>query len=176
MAAFAKAESMICTSSRSPAGRPIQVRISKGPVSRFGYYHQISSPSVPASLRTAISTMAAGAIVFRERGLMKSIHLLVPLALLSIAVSPSFAQHGKLLVAQKGDHSLAIVDPVAGSVVASVAENGVTGHEVAGSPDGRFAVVPIYGNSGVGSPGTDGNNIVVIDLAAHKIVANIQFD
>jgi DNA-binding beta-propeller fold protein YncE len=107
---------------------------------------------------------------------MKSIHLLFPLALLSIAVSPSLAQHGKLLVAQKGDHSLAIVDPVAGSVVASVAENGVTGHEVAGSPDGRFAVVPIYGNSGVGSPGTDGNNIVVIDLASHQIAHNITFD
>jgi DNA-binding beta-propeller fold protein YncE len=86
------------------------------------------------------------------------------------------AQHGKLLVAQKGDHSLAIVDPVAGKVEASVAENGVTGHEVAASPDGRFAIVPIYGNSGVGKPGTDGSNIVVIDLAAHKIVANIEFD
>jgi YVTN family beta-propeller protein len=111
---------------------------------------------------------------------MRSIRLILPpiltFALLSVAASSAPAQHGSLLVAQKGDHSLAIVDPVAGSVVASVAENGVTGHEVAGSPDGRYAVVPIYGNSGVGRPGTDGNNIVVIDLAAHKIVANIQFD
>jgi DNA-binding beta-propeller fold protein YncE len=81
-----------------------------------------------------------------------------------------------LLVAQKGERSLAIVDPAAGAVVASVEENGVTGHEVAGSPDGKLAVVPIYGNSGVGAPGTDGNNIVVIDLASHKIVNNIQFD
>jgi DNA-binding beta-propeller fold protein YncE len=103
-------------------------------------------------------------------------HPLLPLVLLSVAVSPSLAQHGKLLVAQKGDHSLAIVDPVAGSVIASVAENGVTGHEVAGSPDGRFAVVPVYGNSGVGRPGTDGKNIVVIDLADHKIANNIEFD
>ena len=107
---------------------------------------------------------------------MRSIRLILPLALLPATVFPSLAQSGKLLVAQKGDSSLAIVDPVAGSVVASVVENGVTGHEVAGSPDGRFAVVPIYGNSGVGRPGTDGNNIVIIDLAAHKIVANIGFD
>src|SRR3974390_2450422 len=104
---------------------------------------------------------------------MRSIRLILFLALLLTAVSSSMAQHGSLLVAQKGDHSLAIVDPVAGSVVTSVAENGVTGHEVAGSPDGRFAVVPIYGNSGVGRPGTDGNNIVIIDLAAHSIAANI---
>lgn len=88
----------------------------------------------------------------------------------------SLAQHDRLLVAQKGDRSLAIVDPVSGQVIASVAENGVTGHEVAGSPDGRFAVVPIYGNSGVGKPGTDGRNIVIIDIAAHKIVADIEFD
>jgi YVTN family beta-propeller protein len=107
---------------------------------------------------------------------MRSIRLLLPLLLLLAAVSSGMAQHGSLLIAQKGDNSLAIVDPVAGSVVTSVAENGVTGHEVAGSPDGRFAIVPIYGNSGVGRPGTDGKNIVVIDLAAHKIVASIDFD
>jgi YVTN family beta-propeller protein len=106
---------------------------------------------------------------------VRSFQLLFPLALL-LAASSGNAQHSKLLVAQKGDHSLAIVDPVAGKVVASVAENGVTGHEVAGSPDGRFAVVPIYGNSGVGRPGTDGNNIVVIDLSTQKIVADIAFD
>jgi DNA-binding beta-propeller fold protein YncE len=81
-----------------------------------------------------------------------------------------------LLVAQKGDRSLAIVDPVAGAVIASVAEGGTTGHEVAGSPDGKLAIVPIYGNSGVGSPGTDGKNVVVIDVASHKIAGNIEFD
>ena len=52
----------------------------------------------------------------------------------------------------------------------------MTGHEVAGSADGRLAFVPIYGNSGVGKPGTDGKNIVVIDVAAHKVVGDIEFD
>ncbi len=106
--------------------------------------------------------------------------MLFSLVLLSAAVPAGLAQlhaqAGRLLVAQKGDTSMAIVDPVAGTVIASVEEGGVTGHEVAGSPDGRFAVVPIYGNSGVGKPGTDGKNIVVIDLATKKIVSNIEFD
>jgi YVTN family beta-propeller protein len=96
---------------------------------------------------------------------LRSIQFLLPLVALSAIVPVSFAQHG-----------LAIVDPAAGAVLASVDENGVTGHEVAGSPDGKLAVVPIYGNSGVGAPGTDGQNIVVIDIASQKIVGNIQFD
>src|SRR5579871_3148951 len=87
----------------------------------------------------------------------------------------SYAQHGLLLVAQKGDKSLAIVDPGAGKVLASVPEGGTTGHEVTASPDGRLAYVPIYGNSGVGKPGTDGTNMVVIDLASHKVVGNLDF-
>lgn len=99
------------------------------------------------------------------------------LALLSCAVAPlaAQAQHAELLVAQKGERALAIVDPATGNLIADVAENGVTGHEVAASPDGRFAVVPIYGSSGVGKPGTDGSNILFIDLATHKIVGNLQF-
>jgi YVTN family beta-propeller protein len=88
----------------------------------------------------------------------------------------SQAQESRLLVAQKGDRSLAIVDPVAGKVLGSVAEGGVTGHEVIASPDGRMAYVPIYGNSGVGKPGTDGTKIVAIDIASQKIVGEINFD
>ena len=106
--------------------------------------------------------------------------MLLPVVLLSavlpVGLARLHAQKGRLLVAQKGDTSLAIVDPAAGAVIASVEEGGVTGHEVAGSPDGKFAIVPIYGNSGVGKPGTDGKNIVVIDIASKKIVGNIEFD
>jgi YVTN family beta-propeller protein len=93
-----------------------------------------------------------------------------------MALSSAVAQNAKLLVAQKGERAVAIVDAAAGTVTASVPENGITGHEVAGSPDGKLAFVPIYGNSGVGKPGTDGRNIVVVDLATHKIVGNIEFD
>jgi len=97
-------------------------------------------------------------------------------AVFTLTAGAACAQQARLVVDQKGDRSLAIVDPVAGMVIADVAENGTTGHEVAGSPDGRLAFVPIYGNSGVGKPGTDGNNIVVVDMATHKIVGNIAFD
>jgi len=85
------------------------------------------------------------------------------------------ATSGLLLVANKGHNSLGIIDPVAGRQIAEIAEGGVTGHEIATSPDGRFAYVPIYGNSGVGMPGTDGSNMVVIDLAARKITGNVDF-
>ena len=53
------------------------------------------------------------------------------------------AARGLLLVANKGDHTLGIIDPEAGRQIAAVPESGVTGHEVAASPDGKFAYVPI---------------------------------
>jgi YVTN family beta-propeller protein len=89
--------------------------------------------------------------------------------------APLMAQQSRLLVAQKGEDSLGIVDPVAGKLIASVAEGGTTGHEVIASPDGRLAYVPIYGNSGVGKPGTNGRNLIVIDIATGKIVGNVDF-
>jgi YVTN family beta-propeller protein len=99
---------------------------------------------------------------------------------LFVLLSPSFAltvcaQQGQLLVAEKGNQSLAIVDPEAGKVLASVPEGGTTGHEVTASPDGKLAYVPIYGNSGVGKPGTDGNTMVVIDVASHKVASIMNF-
>ena len=101
--------------------------------------------------------------------------LAVSLVLFSLTVSAGFAQQDRLLVTQKGTRSLAIVDPVAGTVIASVQEGGITGHEVVASADGRLAYVPIYGSSGVGMPGTDGQNLVVIDIAAQKVVASVDF-
>ena len=71
------------------------------------------------------------------------------------AAPDSTPSRGLLLVANKGDHTLGIIDPVEGKEIATVDEGGITGHEVAASPDGRRAFVPIYGNSGVGAPGTD---------------------
>ena len=96
--------------------------------------------------------------------------------LAALLALPVAAQPSRLLVAQKGDASLGILDPVTGKMVAAVAEGGYTGHEVIASPDGRFAYVPIYGSSGVGLPGTDGRKIVVIDLAAHKLAGSVEFD
>ncbi len=87
-------------------------------------------------------------------------------------LSPS---RGWLLVANKGNHTVSIVDPEQGQQIATVTESGVTAHELAASPDGRFAFAPIYGDSGVGQPGSDGHTLDVIDIAARRIAATIDF-
>ncbi len=81
----------------------------------------------------------------------------------------------RLLVDNKGDRTMSIIDPVSNQQIAAIPENGVTGHEVVASPDGRRAFVPIYGNSGVGKPGTDGRLIRVIDLEKLAIVGTVDF-
>ncbi len=103
-------------------------------------------------------------------------------SLLCVAACFAYAQgrgektaHPMLLVANQGDHDLSLIDPSAGKQVATVPVDGVTGHEVAASPDGMTAYVPIYGDSGVGRPGTDGSKISVIDLASRKVVNTINF-
>jgi DNA-binding beta-propeller fold protein YncE len=97
---------------------------------------------------------------------------------MTIATIPEYAQHGAgplLLVANQADHTLSLIDPAAGKEIAAVPVGGVTGHEVAASPDGKLAFVPIYGDSGVGKPGTDGSSMAVIDLTARKVVATVDF-
>lgn len=97
-------------------------------------------------------------------------------ALIAWSESPSRAtEQGLLLVANKGDNSVGIIDPVAGKQIAEIPEGGVTGHELTTSRDGKLAYVPIYGNSGVGQPGTDGSNMVVIDIAERKVVGSLDF-
>lgn len=81
---------------------------------------------------------------------------------------------GLLLVVNKAESTVGIVDPDAGKQIAVIPVRGVTGHEVAASPDGRTAWVPIYGDSGVDLPGTDGRTISVIDLASRKVTATID--
>ena len=101
--------------------------------------------------------------------------LMTMLSVSDVKTSHEPKAHGLLLVVNKGEQSLGIVDPTSGRQIATVPEGGITGHEVVASPDGRLAYVPIYGNSGVGRPGTDGQNMVVIDLAARKVVGNVDF-
>ena len=88
------------------------------------------------------------------------------------AASPS---NGWLLVANQGDRDLSIVDLFGCQAGLDGSEGGITGHEVIASPDGKSAYVPIYGSSGVGKPGTDGHDMVVIDLASRKVVHTVDF-
>src|ERR1700744_2506985 len=87
------------------------------------------------------------------------------------------ARAQSLLVVNQGDTSLSIVDPASAKQVAVIGEGTPTmhGHEVAASPDGRTAYVPIYGNVGVGKPGLDGREMLIIDVPSRKIVARIDF-
>ena len=99
---------------------------------------------------------------------------------MGVVATGSYAQSGgRLLVVEKTSQSLGIVDPASGKQIALVSEGKLpgkdTGHEVAASSDGKFAYVPIYGDSGVGKPGTNGQEMVVIDVAAQKLVGRVDF-
>jgi DNA-binding beta-propeller fold protein YncE len=82
---------------------------------------------------------------------------------------------GLLLAANQGEASLSIFDPHTGKELAKVPVGNITGHEVAASADGKVAYVPIYGNSSVGEAGSDGQELVAIDLAAGKIINRLDF-
>lgn len=82
---------------------------------------------------------------------------------------------GMLLVVNQGDHTLSVFDAASGRRLRTIDVGGITGHEVAVLPDHRTAVVPIYGNSGVGKAGTDGQSLSFIDLRSGKIVKQLDF-
>jgi YVTN family beta-propeller protein len=84
----------------------------------------------------------------------------------------------KLLVVNQGDASVSIVDPVTKRQTATIAEAvpAMVGHEIATSPDGRLAYLPLYGDAGVGRPGSDGNKILVIDISTASVVNHFDFD
>jgi DNA-binding beta-propeller fold protein YncE len=82
-----------------------------------------------------------------------------------------------LLVANQGNATVSLIDVTQGKEVASIAEHipDGHGHEIVATPDGRIAFLPIYGNSGVGRPGTDGRLMQVIDVPSRKIIATVDF-
>jgi DNA-binding beta-propeller fold protein YncE len=99
----------------------------------------------------------------------------VTLVILDASATPAAQTKPLLVAANQGDRDLSIIDPVADKQLATVPEGGITGHEVATSPDGRTAYVPIYGNSGVGKPGTDGSEMVVIDIPSRQVTGKVDF-
>src|SRR5580658_1728459 len=102
-------------------------------------------------------------------------YLLLPgfcLGLLPVSVTGQ-----TLLVVNQADINVSIIDPVSAREVATIPQKtvGVNGHEIAASADGRTAFVPIYGSSGVGKPGIDGHQMLVIDLRSRTIVDDVDF-
>ena len=61
------------------------------------------------------------------------------IGILSGAAARVPSASGWLLVANKGDNAMGIIDPAAAKQVAEVAEGGVTGHEIITSADGKLA-------------------------------------
>ena len=82
-----------------------------------------------------------------------------------------------LIVVNQGDKNISLVDTAAEQQVATIPEGvaAMHGHEAAASPDGRTAYVPIYGNVGVGHPGLNGHEMLVIDLPSRKIIGRVDF-
>ncbi len=95
------------------------------------------------------------------------------LLFVSTLVRSGPAAQGLLVVANQFEHTVLLVDPESRREVAKIVV-GVNGHEVAVSKDGRFAYVPIYGNAGVGKPGTDGTSIDVVDIRERKLAYTID--
>ncbi len=85
------------------------------------------------------------------------------------------AQSPLLLICNQHDATLGFIDPVAGKQVFALPEGEYTAHEVAVSPDGRTAYVPIYGSGGVSRAGTDGAVMLVVDVPSRKITGKVEF-
>jgi len=109
--------------------------------------------------------------VLKFLALLFVLALSVEAGLRGAASSPA----GLLLVMNKDEQTLGVIDFDAARPMESIPITGITGHEVAAAPDGNRAFVPIYGNSGVGHPGTDGSTLVVIDLSTRKTLQIIDF-
>ena len=99
--------------------------------------------------------------------LMAAVFLLF-LALADFSAGQSKTPSPALLVLNKADSTLAIVDPATLKVVAKV-ETGPTPHEVAASADGKIAITSNYGAN------RDGKTLTVIDLVKQNAIRQVTF-
>ena len=95
--------------------------------------------------------------------------ILVAVVLSALGLGPaSTADADTLVVANKAEATASLIDLASGEVVATLA-TGDGPHEVAVSPDGRFALVTNYGPRG-----SDGHTLTLIDVPAAKVVKTID--
>ena len=80
---------------------------------------------------------------------------------------PSLPDDALLLVANKQEHTLSIIDIESGRLLATL-PTGTGPHEVAVTADGRRAVVANYGDR------TPGNSLTVVDLEARTVLRTID--
>ena len=81
---------------------------------------------------------------------------------------PGAAIASTLVVANKAEATVSLIDLDSASVVATL-PTGIGPHEVGISPDGRFAIVTNYGNRE-----TSGNSLTMIDIGAAIVVKTID--
>lgn len=114
--------------------------------------------------------------VIDSRTMKPTAFRLAAIAFATLAPLATSAQSRLLIVTQR-DQTFHVYDPETFAEVASTKEDGGAdaGHEVIATADGKTAFVPLYGNSGVGKPGTDGDHIQVFDIATAKPVGTIAF-
>jgi len=110
---------------------------------------------------------------------MRAAHFLIGILVLS-SVSPTHVNAKEagadvLLAINQGEATLSIFDPDTGAQLTKVVEGAITGHEVAASANGRLAYVPVYGNSSVGESGSDGQELLAIDIASGEVVKRLDF-
>jgi YVTN family beta-propeller protein len=98
-----------------------------------------------------------------------AVAVLCPLVvLLASTIAPAQTPSPALLVLEKDDHSLAIVDPTALKVVARV-DAGPDPHEVVASNDGKYAYISNYG-----AFSNPQHTLSVVDLVAQKALPPID--
>jgi YVTN family beta-propeller protein len=105
-----------------------------------------------------IFSLAASAVVIA----------VIAVAALIPSIARTSSDRGALLVLNKSESTLAIIDPVTLKVLARV-PTGEAPHEVTASADGRLAFVSNYGTGD-----RPGNTISVIDIAARKELKRVD--
>jgi YVTN family beta-propeller protein len=86
----------------------------------------------------------------------------------ALQADPVPASDGRLLVVNKGESTLSVVDVRGGREITRI-PTGHAPHEVAVSPDGRLAVVTNYGTGE-----QPGNTLTVVDLSTLEVAATID--
>ena len=81
---------------------------------------------------------------------------------------------GRLLVVCKDDRTLEVFDLETAEPAGAVIASGVTPHEVVATEDGRLAYLPVYGDAPVGSPGSDGRRVDIVDLLTFQRAGEIR--
>ncbi|WP_353229290.1 cytochrome D1 domain-containing protein [Novosphingobium sp.] len=103
-------------------------------------------------------------------------HLL--LASLLLATTGPAVRAQSLVVINQGTATASVIDARTFAVIGQIDEHQpghLHAHEVAVSPDGRTAYLPVYGDTGLGIPGADGHELLFVDLPTRRVTGSVDF-